>query len=230
MWSKEVMVLIPAYNEEENIGSVISRVNEYAENVVVVDDSSTDRTPKIAEKKGATVIPHAINIGVGGAVRTGFSHAIEKGYDYVILLDADGQHDPDYIPKLLDVAFNKDCDIVIGSRFLNESYEEYSAVRRIGIKFFTRLVSFLGDTEISDITSGYRVYKVESLKKLSRNQDEHWAIEQTLEASRKNFEIEEVSVEMPTREEGQSQFDFQTFFWYPIRMIDVILRVIIFRR
>ncbi|PTD94225.1 glycosyltransferase family 2 protein [archaeon SCG-AAA382B04] len=229
----KVLALIPAFNEEKSVGKVIDEVRkhqrDYLDEIVVVDDSSTDKTKEIVQDKGVEVVSHVINIGVGGAVRTGYRYAIQEEFDYLVLLDADGQHDPKYIPKLFNKLIEDECDLVIGSRFLNESHKGYSYVRKAGIIFFTKMVSFLGGIDITDVTSGYRVYDVDALKKLDRNKDDHWAIEQSLEASRRNLKIEECSVEMPIREEGKSQFDLETFFWYPIRMIDVLLRVIIFR-
>ena len=225
----KVMALIPAYNEEETIKDIVTKARGYVGEVIVIDDGSTDSTPEFAEHAGATVVSHVINRGVGAAVRTGYRYGTERGFDYIVQIDGDGQHDPRYIPKLLEAA-EDGSDIVIGSRFLNESYKGYSLLRRTGIIFFTRLGNLLSGLEITDITSGFRVYRVESLKKLSRNQDKHWAVEQTLEAARKGLKINEVSVEMPTRELGKSQFNPHTFFWYPIRMIEIILRILIFRR
>jgi len=119
--------------------------------------------------------------------------------------------------------------MVIGSRYLNESYKEYSFVRNAGIQFFTAAVNILGGMNITDVTSGFRVYRVEKLNEILHHSDKHWAVEQTLAAAREEFRITEVSVEMPTRDEGDSQFTLDTFALYPIRMTDVMLRILIFR-
>jgi len=221
------VAVVPAYNEAGTISQVIEDTFEYVDEVVVVDDGSTDGTPEIAREKGAVVIEHVFNTGVGGAVRTGYLYAVRAGFDFVVQIDADGQHDPSYIPDLLERA--KESDMVIGSRYLNESFRDYPLIRQLGIRFFTVLVNRLGGLEISDVTSGFRVYRVRTLAEILHNSDRHWAIEQTLEAARLDHRIAEVSVEMPTRDEGRSQFTLDTFVMYPIRMAEVILRILLFR-
>jgi len=222
------VAVIPAYNEAETIGPVIDETGAYVDRIVVVDDGSSDGTAAIARDHGAAVVEHVFNTGVGGAVRTGYQYAIKHDYDWVVQVDADGQHDPAKIPELMDVATDG-YDMVIASRYLNESYQDYSATRNVGIQFFTRLVNALGDIEITDVTSGFRVYRVSMLAEILHRGDKHWAIEQTLEAAKGGYRIAEVSTEMPTREAGESQFTFDTFALYPIRMTDTILRVLLFR-
>ena len=221
------VAVVPAYNESNTIGPIIDETVAYVDKVVVVDDGSSDDTTAIAKDHGATVIPHAINTGVGGAVRTGYLYAIRNGYDFIVQIDADGQHDPAYIPELLDAA--EEHDMVIGSRYLNDSYKGYSLVRNAGIQFFTAAVNLLGRTDITDVTSGFRVYRVDRLAEILHHSDKHWAVEQTLGAAREGLRTCEVSVEMPTRDEGESQFTLDTFALYPIRMADIMLRILIFR-
>lgn len=119
--------------------------------------------------------------------------------------------------------------MVIGSRYLNESIEEYPIIRRLGIRFFTLLVNAFSGIQITDVTSGFRVYRASQLAEILHDSDRHWAVEQTLGAAKQNLRIEEISVKMPTREHGRSQFDLDTFVLYPVRMMDVILRVLVFR-
>lgn len=221
------VAVVPAYDEAETVGPVIEGTKPHVERVVVVDDGSTDGTAAVAREHGASVIEHAVNTGVGGAVRTGYRYAIEHGFEFVVQIDADGQHDPAQIPGLLAAA--EDSDMVIASRYLNESHREYSWLRNLGIRFFTGLVNRLGGVEITDVTSGFRVYRVSALRTILHRSDAHWAVEQTLEAAKRGHRIAEVSVEMPVREAGTSQFTIDTFLFYPARMADVILRVLIFR-
>lgn len=222
-----VLAIIPAYQEAETIGPVVEGTREHVDEVVVVDDGSTDGTAAIARKRGAMVIEHVFNTGVGGAVRTGYQYAIRNDYEYVVQIDADGQHDPASIPTLLGAA--DDADIVIGSRYLNESIEDYPLVRRLGISFFTSVVNRLGGIDVTDVTSGFRVYDVSALESLQQHSDRHWAVEQTLEAAKRDLRIVEVSVEMETRQQGRSQFTVDTTLLYPARMAHVILRVLLFR-
>jgi glycosyltransferase involved in cell wall biosynthesis len=221
------VAVIPAYNESHTIADVVERTTEHVDRVVVVDDGSDDDTAAIARESGAVVIEHVINTGIGGALRTGYRYAIDREFDFIVQIDADGQHDPDYIPMMLEAA--TDEDMVIGSRYLNESYKEYSFVRQSGISFFTAVVNVLGGLDITDVTSGFRVYRVSALSEILHRSDDHWAVEQTLEAAHSGQRIREVSVEMPTRDEGSSQFSLDTFVMYPIRMADVIIRVLVFR-
>ena len=221
------VAVLPAYNEADTIGPVIEGTREHVEEVVVVDDGSSDGTADIAREHGATVVEHVFNTGVGGAVRTGYRYAIRHGYDFVLQIDGDGQHDPGAIPRLLGAA--EDADMVIASRYRNGSLAEYSLVRRTGIRFFTGVVNLLGGVDVTDVTSGFRVYRVDALEEILHRSDDHWAVEQTLEAARRGQRIEEVSVAMPTRETGESQFTLDTFVRYPFRMMDVVVRVLLFR-
>jgi glycosyltransferase involved in cell wall biosynthesis len=222
-----VVAVVPAYNEQSTIGTVVDETAPHVDEVVVVDDGSSDDTATIARDHGATVVTHVVNTGVGGAVRTGYRYAIRNNYDFVAQVDGDGQHDPSYLPELLTVAENN--DMVIGSRYLNDSIEDYSLVRRAGINFFTGVVNTLGGIDITDVTSGYRIYRVSMLEEIMHRSNKHWAVEQTLQAANNDYRIKELSVEMPTRDEGASQFDIETFVMYPIRMADTIVRVLVFR-
>ena len=225
----KVCAIIPAYNEEKTIESVVKGVKNYVDKVFVIDDGSKDKTAELAKKAGAIVIKHKINRGVGAAQRTGYRIALLEGYDYVVQIDGDRQHNPKYIPELLEKAFNG-ADVVIASRFKNESYKNFSLIRRLGIIFFTKFVAIFGGVDISDVTSGFRVYSAKALKVLGRLPDKNWAVEQTLEAALKGLKIEEVSVEMQPRKFGKSQFNLGTFLRYPLRAMESFLRVIIFRR
>lgn len=221
------VAIIPAHNEAESIQAIIDEADSYVSEVVVVDDASTDETAAIARNQGAAVIEHTLNTGVGGALRTGYRYAIRGNYDLVVQIDGDGQHDPSYIPQLLETAEN--CNMVIGSRYLNQSHKDYSLIRRLGIQFFTKVINKIGNVSTSDVTSGFRAYWVEDLEHIIHRSDKHWAIEQTLDAAKNDFNIKEISVEMPVRENGNSHFTIGILLAYPIRMIDTILRVVIFR-
>jgi glycosyltransferase involved in cell wall biosynthesis len=224
----KVLVVMPAKDEARTIGDVVALVREYVEEVIVVDDGSQDDTRNRAEEAGATVISHPLNRGVGAALRTGYRIAFEKDADLIIQIDGDFQHDPHYIPQLLEQA-SQGYDMVIGSRFLNLSHKNYNLTRRSGIKFFSWVASLLSTLEITDVTSGYRCYRASQLKRLSPPTDQHWALEQTLEAGRKGFKIKEISVEMPLREKGMSQFNLKTYALYPLRMIECVCKVLLFR-
>ncbi len=223
-----VIAIIPAYNEEETIGDVIRETKKYVDDVIVINDGSTDRTEDVAKKAGAKVVSHVLNRGVGAAVRSGIKVALLEDADYTIQIDGDGQHNAEYIPDFIKMA-EKGYDIVIGSRFLNNSNKNFSFIRRTGIRFFSTITNIFGNFRVTDVTSGYRLYNKKALESLSENSDKHWAVEQTLEASKKNLKIKEISVKMPVRKRGLSQFDLGTYLMYPLRMIETVLKVLIYR-
>ena len=223
----KVCAVIPAYNEEKTIGDVVNQTKQYVDKVFVVDDGSIDGTAEVARQHGAEVIQHPVNIGIGAAQQTGYDAAINNDFDYIIQLDSDGQHDPKYIPEMLEIA--QSCDMVIASRFKDNNNDGYPFVRKQGISFYSRLTNLLANTNITDVTSGYRVYRTECIKNIGRLPKTHWAIAQTLEAAKKGFKIKEMAVVMPVRKQGESQFSFTTYCLYPIIMIWVIIRVMLFR-
>lgn len=223
-----VLAILPAYNEQDSIAAVAAETKRYVDKVVVIDDASTDDSAELARATADGVVSHPCNLGVGGAVHTGYQVGLRESFDVVVQLDADGQHDPADIPRLLARMEATGADMVIGSRWLNDSHEEYSALRRAGIRFFTWEVNALSDLDITDVTSGFRAYRTDLLADLQRPEDSHWAIEQTLEASRKGYSIVEVSTEMPPNTDG-SQFDLATFLKYPPRMLTTTLKVLLFR-
>jgi glycosyltransferase involved in cell wall biosynthesis len=224
----KTVAVVPAQNEEETIGKVVTLVKEYVDDVIVIDDGSRDATRLRALQAGASVISHPLNRGVGAALRTGYRVALQQKADFIVQIDGDFQHDPKYIPDLLE-EFQNGHDIVIGSRFLNPSHRNYNLTRRSGIKFFSWVANFLGSLSVTDVTSGFRCYRAAALSRLSPLVDSHWALEQTLEAARKGMKIKEVSVEMPLRERGSSQFNVKTYALYPFRMVECVVKVLLFR-
>ena len=151
-----ILVVIPAYCEEKRIGAVVSAVRErFRYDVLVVNDGSPDRTSAAARGAGATVLDLPCNLGIGGAVQTGFLFARDRGYDAVVRLDGDGQHDPDDIPRLLNPVLRGEADAVIGSRFLGETKYRGSIPRIFGIGFFRALVNLLTGFRVTDPTSGF---------------------------------------------------------------------------
>ncbi|MBU7015212.1 MAG: glycosyltransferase family 2 protein [Theionarchaea archaeon] len=223
----KTIAVIPAHNEAETIQKVVAEVKKYVHEIIVVDDGSTDSTRDTALGAGAAVVSHALNRGVGAALRTGYRAALNRDPDVVIQIDGDFQHDPSYIPRLLEAV--EKSDIVIGSRFLNPSHKNYNLTRRSGIKFFSWVANTLGSLSVTDVTSGFRCYRASALRQLTPLTDQHWALEQTLEAARKGMTIKEISVEMPVRGEGRSQFDLETYALYPFKMVDCIIKILIFR-
>ena len=152
------LVVIPAYNEEANIGQVVHQVRAQLPDadIVVVDDCSRDGTARVARAAGAIVLRHAVNLGDGAARQTGFTYAQQGGYDWVVQLDGDGQHRPESIPGLLAPILDGSADLVIGSRFLGETGYQVQASRRLGQFLFGAIASLVTRQQITDPTSGFR--------------------------------------------------------------------------
>ncbi len=217
-----VCAVIPAYNEERTIGEVVRETQKYVDKVFVINDGSTDCTAEVARQSGAEVIHHSMNRGAGASFQTGCDAAIVNGFDFMVQVDADRQHDPAYIPQMLQTI--RGCDMVIASRFLSSSHNKCPFIRRLGISFFTRVVNLLTKAKITDVTSGYRMFRTASLEKLASVPDRHWAVAQTMNAATKGLRIKEVPVKMPIRTEGKSQFSLKVYCLYPLRMASIVLR------
>jgi len=165
---KRVVACIPAYNEEKSIAKIVLLAQKFVDKVIVVDDGSEDLTGEIARRLGAVVVRHDARKGYGAAIQTCFKITKELDTDIMVTLDADGQHDPEEIPKLIKPILNNEADIVIGSRFLNQkSINEIPFYRRLGIKTITFLTrKATGNQKISDAQSGFRAYSRKALEEL----------------------------------------------------------------
>jgi glycosyltransferase involved in cell wall biosynthesis len=215
------LIVIPALNEERSIASVIEGLRGMNLDVLVVDDGSTDNTRNISIENGATVLSLPFNLGVGGALRTGFKYAVLHGYDSVVQVDADGQHLPREISKLMHAADQSHADLVIGSRFLNSDTSQQMSVsrmRQLGMKLLARVASRATGTRLTDTTSGFRVIKSPLLIEFSRRFPTNYlgdTFEAVVAAGRAGYVVSEVAVEMKDREFGVSSASLSqavTFF------------------
>ena len=220
-----VIAIIPAYNEENSIRRIVKDASRFVDEILVVDDGSEDMTAKEAESAGAKTIRHLSNSGIGSSLRTGYSYCLSKPCDIVVQLDADGQHDPQFVPLMINHMITYNLDIVTGSRFLGERSEDHALLRRAGIKLFSVLASSYGSARITDVTSGFRAYRSAALRLIVDVADRHWAFDQTLRALKLGLKYGEYPVPMPKRNSGKSQFGARTFSLYPIRMTGVVLKV-----
>lgn len=191
-----IVAAIPAYNEEKTIAKIILQAQKHVDKVLVVDDGSTDMTAEIAARLGAIVVKHRENMGKGAALKTIFNSAKEIKADVLVTLDADGQHNPDEIPRIVKPIFNGEADIVIGSRLLDKAMSmEIPMYRRVGIKILNRLTNLLSGRKITDTQSGYRGYSSRVLRELQVVEGGFGVDSQILiEAVRKGFKIMEVPV------------------------------------
>lgn len=204
----KIVTISPAYNEAENIGPVIEamprEVEGYPVVSIVVDDASDDGTAEAARKSGALVARLPIRRGGGLALRVGYELALQLGADIVVTLDADGQHLPEEIPIMVKPIVAGEADHVNGSRMLGD-YERGPLIRHMGVHFFSWIVTILTGQRVTDISSGYRATRADTLRKLILEQDQFWTSEVTIEALRHHARVIEVPVTFLTRRGGESK-------------------------
>ena len=203
-----VLVCVPAFEEADNLPGVLAEipasVSGLPTHVLVIDDGSGDGTAVVAAGLGALVVRHPVNSGQGAALQTGYLVAERLGVDIVVTLDADGQHDPAEIDRLVGPIVRDEADFVVGSRRMGESDSE-SRARDAGISIYTKLINFLGGTEISDIANGYRSIRASRLSEISFTEDQFHNPELLLGAARAGLRVIDVPVTIRRRTSGQSK-------------------------
>ena len=188
---------IPAFNEENNIASIITKLSGIADTILVCNDGSTDLTSKISEKMGAIVINHEKNLGYGAAIRSLFVKAKDLDGDVLVTFDADGQHRIEDIKNVIKPIVNEEADLVIGSRFLDESEKEVPQYRKVGIKVITKITNASIKKQLTDSQSGFRAYSKKVLKKLSPSElGMGISTEILIKASSAEFRITEVPIKI----------------------------------
>jgi hypothetical protein len=205
---QKMMVIIPAYKEEETVIDVLrvlpSTICDYQLEPVVVVDGNYDNTERIVRSMGYRVATHVTNRGQGGALITGFEIALHEQADLVITMDADGQHDIKDLPTLITPILNDEADYVMGSRFMGE-YEDQGGARHMGIVFFSYFISLLARTRITDCTNGYRAIRADKLALMVLSEERFNAPELIIQASRNGLRIKEVPVTIRRRAVGESK-------------------------
>lgn len=193
--ANQIIVGIPTFNEEIAIGSVVLQSQTYADEVIVVDDGSADRTAEIAEAAEATVIKHVENTGKGGALRTLLSHARSREMDALVVLDGDGQHKPANIPGIAEPVLDDDCDITIGSRYLEQKETETPLHRRFGQKVLDYLTLGSSGQNLTDTQSGFRAFSPEAVSQLNIRTDGMGVESEMIgSAAERGLEIKEVPI------------------------------------
>lgn len=216
------MVIIPAFNEEAAIASVVQEVRANAPGapILVLDDASSDGTRLLAKGAGADVLPMPHHLGLGGCVQAGYRLAFELGYDYVVRIDGDGQHDPAYIPEILKVLQSTNCDMVIGSRFTNGDSEYTNFWRGLGIRFFRAVLRPILGKPVHDPTSGFVGVKRTALEVFSRSFPlEYPEIEALVVLQRKRFTFQEVPCKMRARRGGRSTITATKSLYYIVHVL-----------
>ena len=224
---KKILIIIPAYNESGNIARTISEVKgvSFPVDILVVDDGSTDTTSLEARQAEAPVVSLPFNLGIGGAVQTGFQYAVQNAYDVAVQVDGDGQHDVRYLEKLLSPVIQGQADVAVGSRFIQPFLGYRSSfVRRIGIHFFAHLISALTRYQVTDPTSGFRAYNKKAMKAFAQNYPHDFPEpESIVMARRMGFKLIEVPVEMRKRLAGHSSIRYLKTLYYMIKVTFAIL-------
>lgn len=225
----KVLIIIPAYNEEKNIEKVVDNiVNNFPEyDYVVINDGSRDATRDICKARGYEFLNLSINLGIGGAVQTGYKYAKDKGYDIAVQIDGDGQHDISYLKKMLPLLESGEADIVIGSRFIDKEGFQSSAARRTGIKLLSTLIFICTGCRIKDVTSGFRAVNKKFIDIYSQYYPIDYPEPEAIVAAVMNRgKIKEYPVIMREREAGKSSINFLKSVYY---MIKVSLAIVICR-
>jgi glycosyltransferase involved in cell wall biosynthesis len=226
------IAIVPAYNEELNIGRVIDELRAFDPglHVVIVSDGSLDRTAEIALEHGAHVVKLPFNLGIGGAVQTGFRYAHENGYELVVRCDGDGQHDPSQLPKVLAPVLAGDADIAVGSRFAGGEGYRSSATRRVGIRLLALIVSAIARQRVTDTTSGFQALNAKALALFAADYPHDYPeVEGMVMTIKHRLRLCEVPVTMREREYGRSSITALRSFYYMAKVL-LALFVGLFRR
>ena len=227
MSEDRLVAIVPAWNESGAIGGVVDEIRAFDAriDVVVVDDASSDDTASVARAHGATVLALPFNIGIGGAVQTGFRYARDEGYEVAVRLDGDGQHDASELGKLLGPIRAGDADFVVGSRFVDPggTYRPPFA-RRVGIGVFARLVSLLGGQHVTDTTSGVAALNRAGIELFAVEYPHDYPeVEGTLVALRSGLRLMQVQVDMRERQAGTSSITFVRSLYYIVKVMLALL-------
>lgn len=233
----KILLIIPAYNEEENILNTIMSIENfkkensqnysYSIDYVVINDGSTDKTQAILDENGINSVQLIMNLGIGGAVQTGYRYAEENNYDIAVQFDGDGQHDINSLDFVVQPVIKKEADFVIGSRFLPEEKADFQTtfMRRIGIKILSFLIYLSSGKKVYDVTSGYRACNKDIIAYFSKKYPTSYPEpESTVHLLKKKFNIKEVAVNMMERSGGQSSIRSFTSVKY---MIEVSIAIIV---
>lgn len=215
------LVIIPAYNEEKNVAAVIRKIRQKPGiDVVVVNDGSKDRTSRVARDAGAIVVDLPFNLGIGGAVQTGYLYAYKNGYDVAVQVDADGQHDPADLEKIIGPVAKGDADMVLGSRYVEKTGYKAPLARRMGMVVFSTVVSLINRQPIKDTTSGYRAVNKNVIAYFVDNYPADYPeVEALILLKKVGFRIKEIPVTMAERAHGESSITPLRSVYYMIKVL-----------
>ena len=230
--AKRVLIIVPAWNESESIGAVIREIEDALPfvDVLVVDDGSADGTAQVAREAGAVALTLPYNLGVGGAMRLGYRYARDRGYDIAIQVDADGQHDPAYVPKLIDALSSS--ALVIGARFAGEGEYTVRGPRKWAMAMLSRVLSRLARTKLTDTTSGFRACNRELIELFAEWYPAEYlgdTIEVLVRVIRLGHKVSQVPVSMRPRQAGTPSHSPFKASVYLVRAVFILFLALIRR-
>ncbi|MFH2110833.1 MAG: glycosyltransferase family 2 protein [Candidatus Bathyarchaeota archaeon] len=225
-----IVACIPAFNEERSIGGVVVRALRYVDRVVVCDDGSRDLTGVIAEGLGAVVVRHERNRGKGAALRSAFLRARELGVDVIVMLDADGQHDPEEIPGLVEPVLKGEADMVVGSRYVGGSRMDAPFYRRVGLSLFNALSGGSGDSGVGDTQSGFRAFSAKALDVVVGCKAEGYGVETEQLALAQKSGLRVVEVPVSVRYRGLGKTSKKNPAYHGFEIVDTVLRLVVLER
>ena len=224
--STRILVIVPAFNEEKSVVSVAKAARDAYDHVdvLVVNDKSTDETEDLLRKNDIHYLSLPINLGIGGAVQSGFIFAERNNYDIAVQVDGDGQHPPEQIPLLIEPILKDGVDFVIGSRYLQKSQIVSSLARRFGGGMLATFIWLNTRKKVTDPTSGFRAYNQRAIKFLSRNYPQEYPEPiSVIELLDCGFKLVEIPVKMKEREFGQSSITGANTFFYMLKVMFAII-------
>lgn len=222
----KMLVIIPAFNEEGNLEKTIQDIRDNAPDFdyIIINDCSTDQTLEVCRRHGYSYLNLPINLGIGGAVQTGYRYALYHGYDIAVQFDGDGQHSAKYLEEMVKQLEEAEADMVIGSRFIAKEGFQSSILRRLGIRYFTILIKLLTGKKITDPTSGMRMINRKLLCKFTEDYPvDYPEPESVVTALSEKYKVLEVPVAMNHREEGVSSISMGKSLYYMIKVSCAIL-------
>ncbi|MFA9492922.1 glycosyltransferase family 2 protein [Streptococcus sp. E17BB] len=222
------LIIIPAYNEESNIEGTVEAILRDAPDFdyIIINDCSTDNTREVCQRRGYRMLSLPINLGIGGAVQTGYLYAQQYGYDLAVQIDGDGQHNPAFLSRMSETLERTKSQMVIGSRFIEKEGFQSSFARRIGIKYFTWLIKLLTGHLITDATSGLRMVDRSLIERFAESYpDDYPEPETVVDALNNGFKVTELPVIMNERQGGVSSISTRKSIYYMIKVSLAILFV-----
>lgn len=220
------LVIIPAFNEEESIIGQYNEVKEKAEgyDILVINDCSKDMTHRLCVDNHVKVLDLAVNLGIGGAMQTGYRYALLNGYDVAVQIDGDGQHDPAYLNEMYRALVSQGADMVIGSRFIEREGYQSTLLRRLGIKYFTMIIRHMTGHTVTDPTSGFRMAGKELIGQFAKDYPQDYPEpESVVRILGQGKKVVEVPVIMRRRRGGISSIHLTASVYYMIKVTIAII-------